>query len=636
MNSRELREKFLDFFEKHGHTIVPSSSLLPADPSVLFTTAGMQQFKEYYLGNPSPYGKRVASCQKCFRTSDIDEVGDAKHLTFLEMLGNFSFGDYFKKETIGWALEFLVENLKIPIKRLSFTYFGGENGILEDQESLKILEDLKIPREKIFPAGRKDNFWGPTGKEGPCGPTVEIHYDLTGNSCQKEKNCIPNCECGRFVELWNLVFNEYYQDTEDKITPLGQKGVDTGMGLERLTLVSQKKESIFETDLFSPIIFEIEKMIGIKEISSFERLYTPSIAFEKEFEKIKYQRAFRIIADHIRASVFLSSEGILPSNIERGYVLRRILRRAIRFGKLLILPDNFLIPLAKKVIEIYSGKADISSKARYKDVYPEITTKSTDILTVFQNEEENFRRTLERGLKQFEKISARGEISGIDAFHLFDTYGFPLELVQELAIERGLSVDIKGFKEAFDKHREISRAGMEKKFGGVGREVTSETTKLHTATHLLQAALRKVLGGHIKQMGSDITPQRLRFDFSHPNKMSVEEIKKVEDLVNQKIKEDLEVKKEEMLYEKAIKSGALAFFREKYPKIVSVYSIGDPSDPSGRVFSKEICAGPHIKRTSELGHFKIIKEESSGAGIRRIRAILDSNPPTALPPSAGP
>jgi len=608
MTSKELRKNFLEFFEKKGHKIVPSSSLIPSDPSVLFTTAGMQQFKEYFLGKPSPYGNRVTSCQKCFRTSDIDEVGDVKHLTFLEMLGNFSFGDYFKKETIGWALEFLVENLKIPIKSLWFTYFKGENGIPEDQESLKILEDLKIPQEKIYKFGRKDNFWGPTGKEGPCGPTVEIHYDLIGKPCQKEKNCIPNCECGRFVELWNLVFNEYYQDTGDKITPLGQKGVDTGMGLERLALVLQKKESIFETDLFSPIIFEIKKMIGIKEISSFERLYTPSIAFEKEFEKMKYQRAFRIIADHIRASVFLTSEGILPSNVERGYVLRRILRRAIRFGKLLTLPDNFLIPSAQKVIEIF------------KNIYPEITTKSTDILTIFQNEEENFRRTLERGLKQFEKISAKGIISGINAFHLFDTYGFPLELVQELAIERGLSVDVEGFKEALEKHREISRAGMEKKFGGVGKEATSETTKLHTATHLLQVALRRVLGEHVKQMGSDITPQRLRFDFSHPQKMTVEEIKKVEDLVNQKIQEDLEVKREEMPYEKAIKSGTLAFFKEKYPEIVTVYSI---VDPSGQVFSKEICAGPHVKNTSELGHFRVIKEESLGAGIRRIRAVLD-------------
>ena len=623
MTSRELRKKFLEFFAQSGHVIVPSSSLLPEDPSVLFTTAGMQQFKEYFLDKPSPYGNRIASCQKCFRTSDIEKVGDAKHLTFLEMLGNFSFGDYFKGEAIGLACKLLNSKFKIQNSKLWFTYFKGDEKIPQDEESKKILFKLEIPKERIYPFG-KDNFWGPTGKEGPCGRTVEIHYDLTGKPCQKGKDCIPNCECGRFVEIWNLVFNEYYQDynppatlppsagpSNGKLTPLKQKGVDTGMGLERLAMVVNNKNSVFETDLFSPIIFEIKKMTGQREISSFERLYVPSIALEKEFEKMKSQRPLRIIADHIRASVFLAAEGILPSNLERGYVLRRILRRTIRYGKLLNLPRHFLIPLAKKVIEIYQS------------VYPEIKSKETDILTIIQNEEERFEKTLILGLKQFEKIAKKGEISGIDAFHLFDTYGFPLELTEELARERDLPVDVKGFQEAFQKHREISRAGAEKKFGGIGKEATDQAIKLHTATHLLQAALRQILGKHVKQMGSDINPQRLRFDFSHPQKMTVEEIKKVEDLVNQKIREDLEVKKEDMNYEEAIKSGALAFFREKYPEKVTVYSIGDPSDPSGQAFSKEICAGPHVKRTSELNHFKIVKEESLGAGIRRIRAILD-------------
>jgi alanyl-tRNA synthetase len=623
MTSRELRKKFLDFFAQRGHVIVPSSSLLPEDPSVLFTTAGMQQFKPYYLGEKSPYGPNVASCQKCFRTSDIEEVGDAKHLTFLEMLGNFSFDGYFKNETISWALEFFIENLKIPLDRLWFTYFKGEGEIPEDKESRKILEDLKIPKERIQKFGRKDNFWGPTGKEGPCGPTVEIHYDLAGKSCQKGLptssggEYLPNYDCGRFVELWNLVFNEYEQDREGKISPLAQKGVDTGMGLERLAMVLQKKESIFETDLFSPIIFEIKKMAGQKEISSFERLYAPSIAFEKEFEKMKYQRPLRIIADHIRASVFLAAEGILPSNIERGYILRRVLRRTIRFGKLLNLPKNFLIPLAQKVIEIY------------KDIYPEIFSKETDILTVFQNEEEKFSKTLEKGLKHFRlqiencKLKNQKIIPGKVAFDLYQSYGFPLELTKEMAGEEEFIVDEEGFEREFEKHQEISRAGAEKKFGGVGKEASYEAAKLHTATHLLQAALRKILGEYIKQMGSDITPQRLRFDFSHSQKMTAEEIKKVEDLVNQKIKENLEVKKEEMSLKEALRSGALAFFKEKYPEKVTVYSIGDPSDPSGRVFSKEICAGPHVKRTGELGHFKIVKEESLGSGLRRIRAILE-------------
>jgi len=610
VTSKELREKFLAFFGKRAHKIVPSSSLIPTDPSVLLTSAGMQQFKEYFLEKKSPYGKRVCSCQKCFRTSDIEEVGNIKHLTFLEMLGNFSFGDYFKEGAIKYALEFLVDNLGIKKERLWITVFQGMQKpqiIPKDLESQEVWQMLGIPKTRIFEFGMEENFWGPTGEEGPCGPTTEIHYDLTGKPCQKGKNCIPNCDCGRFVELWNLVFNEYYQDRNKKLTLLKQKGVDTGMGLERLAMVVQQKSSVYETDLFFPLIVEIRDRRGTGEGLSLN------------------WRAKRIIGDHIKGAVFLAAEGIFPSNVERGYILRRILRRAIRYGKLLQgqgpakagrHPPNHppegplgrregcsLIPLAQKAIEIY------------KDIYPEIKSKEADILTVIQKEEEKFEKTLEIGLKEFEKITKKGDIAGIDAFHLFDTYGFPLELTVELAKEKNLKVDVKGFKKAFEKHREISRAGVEKKFGGIGKEATYEATKLHTATHLLHAALRKVLGEQVKQMGSDITPQRLRFDFSYPQKMTNEEVKKVENLVNQKIKEGLEVKKEEMKYQEALKSGALAFFKEKYPEKVTVYSINN--------FSKEICAGPHINRTSELGHFKIIKEESSGAGIRRIRAILD-------------
>jgi len=544
MTSKELRKKFLQFFEKKGHKVVPSSSLLPADPSVLFTTAGMQQFKPYYLGEKSPYGSNIASCQKCFRTSDIEEVGDNKHLTFLEMLGNFSFGGYFKKEAISAAYELLNSKFKIQNSKLTFTYFKGNKEVPEDIESKKIWLKLGIPENKIIGMSREDNFWGPTGEEGPCGPTTEIHFNG--------------------VEVWNLVFNEYYQDKNKKLTPLKQKGVDTGMGLERLAMIVQNKNSVYETDLFSPIINEI-----------------PS----------ENEKARRIIADHIKSSVFLISEGIFPSNVERGYVLRRILRRAIRYGKLLNLSKNFLIPLAQKVIEIY------------KDIYPEIKSQETDILTAIQIEEEKFEKTLETGLKEIKKIP---QMTGEKAFFIYETYGFPLELTEEIT----RVIDREKFFQSLEKHREISRAGVEKKFGGGGEF----SPALHTATHLLHAALRKILGEHIKQMGSDITSQRLRFDFSHPQKMTPEEIKKVEDLVNQKIKEDLEVKKEEMPYEKAIKSGALAFFKEKYPEKVTVYTIGD--------FSKEICAGPHIKRTSELGQFKITKEESSGAGVRRIRAVL--------------
>ncbi len=562
MNSEELRQRFLRFFEKKGHKIVPSSSLIPTDPSVLFTTAGMQQFKPYYLGEKSPYGFNVASCQKCFRTSDIEEVGDESHLTFIEMLGNFSFGGYFKEEAIKLAYEFLFKDLKLSINNAIFTVFQGDKDVPVDEESIRIWKSLGISEAKIKKHGREDNFWGPTGEEGPCGPTTEIL--ING------------------IELWNLVFNEYYQDKNKKLTTLKQKGVDTGMGLERLAMISQKKPSVFETDLFSPLIQEIEK----NSLEAYSLNPKP----------------YRIIIDHIRGTVFLIYEGILPSNVERGYVLRRVLRRAIRYGRVLNLPKNFLIPIAKKVIKIY------------QNVYPEIKSKTADILTVIQNEEEKFSKTLERGLKQFERVIRKGDIKGEDAFHLFDTYGFPLELTIELAKEKGVKVDIRGFEESFEKHREVSRAGAEKKFGGVGKEATYQAIKLHTATHLLHAALRNILGKHVKQMGSDITPQRLRFDFSHPQKMTTKEIKKVEDLVNQKIREDLKVEKEEMKYEEALRSGALAFFKEKYPEKVTVYSIDN--------FSKEICAGPHVKRTSELGHFKIIKEESSGAGIRRIRAVL--------------
>ncbi len=554
MTSGELREKFLSFFEKRGHKIVPSSSLLPTDPSVLFTTAGMQQFKPYFLGEKSPYGPNIATCQKCFRTSDIEQVGDESHLTFLEMLGHFSLGDYFKKETIGWTYELLTKIFKIPSKCISVSVFAGDDKIPFDKESYEAWAEF-LPKECIRRGSREDNVWGPAGDEGPCGAANEVY--ING------------------LEVATLVFMEYNSARDGTLTELLQKGVDVGWGLERLAMVAQKKPSVFETDLFEPII---------KEISS------------------RNEKTRRIIADHIKSSVFLISEGILPSNVERGYILRRILRRAIRYGKLLDLPKNFLIPLAQEAIGIY------------KDVYPEIKSKEADILTVIQNEEEKFEKTLTEGLKQFEKVALKGEINGQDAFHLFDTYGFPLELTEELAKERGLKLDKEGFRQAFEKHREISRAGAEKKFSGVGKEAGYAGARLHTATHLLHAALRKVLGEKVKQMGSDITPQRLRFDFSHPEKMTPEQIKEVEDLVNQKIKENLEVRKEEIKYEEAITAGALAFFKEKYPEKVTVYSVNN--------FSKEICAGPHVKRTGELGHFEIIKEESSGAGVRRIRAIL--------------
>ena len=604
MTSNELRQRFLDFFKKRGHQIVPSSSLIPTDPSVLFTTAGMQQFKRYFLGEKSPYGNKVASCQKCFRTNDIDEVGDNVHHTFFEMLGNWSFGDYFKEEAIDYALEFLEKECGLQKEKLWVTIFKGESDIPRDEEVYRIWHKKGIKKEKIFEFGLKENFWGPVSAVGPCGPCSEIHYEKWTEPCRKRKLCGPNCECGRFVEIWNLVFMTYNKDEKGEYKPLVQKNVDTGIGFERLASVIQEKGSNYETDLFYPIIEEIVKNSPVSYDSN-----------------LRYRR---IIADHIKGTVFLASEGILPSNVERGYILRRILRRAIRYGKLLNLPRNFLIPLARKTIKIY------------QDVYSEVESKEADILTVIQNEEEKFEKTLSEGLKQFEKVSARGDIKGEDAFHLFDTYGFPLELTIELAQERNLKVDKKEFENALEKHRQISRAGVEKKFGGIGEEVTYQATRLHTATHLLHFALREVLGKHVKQMGSDITSERLRFDFSHFQKMTEEKIKKVESLVNQKIKEDLEIRKEEMGYEEAVRTGALAFFKEKYSEIVTVYSVAEPEQSEGEagnevsqgrtsateVFSKEVCGGPHVKRTSELGNFKIIKEESCGSGTRRIRAVL--------------
>lgn len=597
LTSQQLRERFLEFFKQRGHTIVPSCSLLPSDPSVLFTSAGMQPFKEYYTGKASPYGNRVCSIQKCFRTSDIDEVGDSTHLTFLEMLGNFSFGDYFKKEAIELAWKFLTgPSLRLAPERFWVTVFEGEGEIPRDEESAEIWHKrLGIDQEKIHQFGRADNFWGPTGKEGPCGPTTEIHYDLTARPCSKRKKCRPNCECGRFLELWNLVFNEYYQDEQGKLSLLEQKGVDTGMGLERLAMVVQAKASVFETDLFEPMVNELNSKLQRK---------TQNL-----------ERAKRIIADHTRGSVFLSAEGVFPANTEQGYVLRRLLRRAIRLGKLSGLEDGFLLPLAQRVIELY------------RETYPELGNRQSDILTILQKEEEKFAKTLARGLKQFEKVAAQGEIKGEEAFHLYDTYGFPIELTRELAKEKRVRVEEKGFQEALERHQAVSRAGALKKFGGLGidqlkgKREKLKVIKLHTATHLLHQALREVLGKHVRQMGSDITAERLRFDFIHPQKMTPEEIGRVEALVNQKIKEGLAVRRDEMSYEEAIRAGALAFFKEKYPERVSVYSIG-PLANAGQVFSKEICAGPHVRRTSALGRFKIIKEESSGAGIRRVRAVL--------------
>ncbi len=597
MTSFELREKFLKFFEGKGHKIVPSSSLIPEDKTLLLTSAGMQQFIPYFSGEKDVLedfrNRHLCSVQKCFRSVDIDNIGDDTHHTFFEMLGNWSVGEdpktgYFKEGAIKLALDFFVDELNLDKNKFWITIFKGEKDIPQDKESLEIWQEYGIPSERIIEFGLKDNFWGPAGKIGPCGPCSEIHYDRGKEYGCGDSKCGPNCEkCKRYVELWNLVFMEYNKDKDGLYAKLPQKNIDTGVGFERLIALLQKKNSAYETDLFLPVIKKIE------EISN------------KKYEKNKEN--FRVIADHVRGSVFLIADSVLPSNIERGYILRRILRKIIGYEKLLNLPRNFSISLAQKVVEIY------------QDIYPEVKSNETDILTVIQNEEEKFKKSLERGYKETISVIEKGDLNGLVAFNLHSTFSISLELIEKISEEKGVKINKKLFRKDFEKakkrHQKISRAGVEKKFGGVGKEATLEAAKLHTATHLLHQALRGVFGEHVKQMGSDITPQRLRFDFSHSAKMTEEEIKKVEEIVNQKIKEDLEVKKEELPYEEAIKSGALAFFKEKYPEKVTVYTIGD--------FSKEICAGPHVERISELGRFKIIKEESSGAGVRRVRAILN-------------
>lgn len=587
MKVSEIRKKFVNFFKERGHTIIPGTPLTFPDPTILFVNAGMVQFKPYFLKEKEPPARRIVNYQKCFRTVDIEKVGtNGRSLTFFEMLGNWSIGDYWKKEAIEFAFEFLTRVLKISKEKLWVSVFRGEKGIPPDEDSERIWKSVGISKEKIVKLGMEDNFWigGPVG---PCGPCTEIYYDLgEGVGCQK-KECHPGCDCDRFLEIWNLVFMEYYKDEKGNLSLLPLKNVDTGAGLERLATVLQNKTNVFETDLFKPIIDELYQLKGPGP---------------------ENKKAERIIADHVKGAVFLISDGVLPLNVEKGYVLRRILRRAIRYGRILSLPKNFLIPLAKRVAEIY------------KDVYPEVKSKESEILSVIQNEEEKFEKTLDRGLKKFEKMWEKGNFSsasqsGRAAFDLFQSYGFPLELTAEMVKERRGTVNVEAFKKALQEHKEVSRAGAEKKFGGIGKEPIYEATKLHTATHLLHAALRKVLGETVKQMGSDITPERLRFDFSFQRKLTSEEIKKVEELVNQKIKDGMKVKKEEMDFEEAIKLGALAFFKEKYPKRVTVYTIGD--------FSKEICAGPHVKNTKELGRFRIIKETTSGADIRRIIAILE-------------
>ncbi|MFA5755158.1 MAG: alanine--tRNA ligase [Candidatus Paceibacterota bacterium] len=585
MDSNELRKTFLDFFESRGHKIVPSSSLLPTDPSVLFTTAGMQQFSLYLAGKKDvikDFGSRhLTSCQKCFRTDDIEEIGDDTHHTFFEMLGNWSIGQddsgYFKAGAIDYALEFL-EKIGLDKKRMHITVFGGEGDILKDDEAISIWEKKGIA--SISECSKKDNFWGPVSLTGPCGPCSEIHYDRGESFGCGKPDCGPNCDhCKRYVEIWNLVFMQYFKNESGEYELLNQTNIDTGIGFERLLSIIQGKNSSYETDLFIDVISEIKKMS------------------QKEDEQ-----AYRIIADHIRGSIFLIEAGITPSNVGQGYILRRLIRRFIRYGNILGLEKRFW----SKLVEITIDK--------YKGVYPEIDNK--EIYNIIEKEDDRFSLTLDRGLKIISEVEK--DLSSKEAFDIYQTYGFPIEMIKEELSKKGISIDEKGFDLEVKKHQEISRIGAEKKFGGVGSG--ENTSSLHTATHLLHSALRNILGNDVHQMGSDINNERLRFDFSFNRKMNPEEIKEVEDLINLKIKEGLKVKKEIMPLSEAIESGALSFFKEKYPEEVSVWTIYN--EDTGEVFSKEICAGPHIENIETLKSFKIIKEESSSAGVRRIKAVI--------------
>jgi alanyl-tRNA synthetase len=577
MTSRELIKKYLAFFERRGHKIIPSAPLIPEnDPTVLFISAGMQPLVPFLLGESHPAGKRLANVQVCLRTDDIDEVGDNSHHTFFEMLGNWSLGDYWKKEAISWSFEFLTKELCLKKDRIWVTCFEGDKDAPKDTESAEIWESLGISKEKIVFLPKKDNWWGPAGETGPCGPDTEIFYDTTGKP--HGDNCRPGDNCGRFFEIWNDVFMEYNKTKDSKYEQLKQRNVDTGMGVERtMAVILGLKDDYKVSDLWGEIISKIE------EIS------------DKKYEG--NEKAFRIVADHIRAATFLLAEGVVPSNKERGYVLRRLVRRSIRFAKNIGIKKLFLKEIADVVIE------------NYQDNYSQLSKSKNEIGNQISEEENKFNQTLEKGLREIEKLE---KLDGKIAFFLYESYGFPLELTEEIAKERGQKINKKVFEEEFEKHKELSRTASAGMFKGGLADNSEEVTKLHTATHLLHAALRKVLGETVSQKGSNITAERLRFDFSHPQKLTDEELKKVENLINEQIEKKLPVSFETKTLDEAIKKGALHFFAEKYGKEVKVYSIDN--------FSKEVCGGPHVKNTSEVGHVRIIKQEKIGSGLIRIYA----------------
>jgi len=583
MKAIEIRNKYLKFFERYGHAVVPSAPLVPEnDPSVLFTTAGMQPLVPYLLGEKHPAGNKLVDYQKCVRTVDIDEVGDNRHLTYFEMLGNWSLGAYFKEEAIAMSFEFLTKELGIPVEKLSVTCFAGDEDCPRDEVAAACWKKAGLPADKIYFFGKEDNWWI-AGEEGPCGPDTEMFYDTGKEPCCPD--CNPSCGCGKYVEIWNNVFMEYYKYANG-YRKLEQKNVDTGLGLERMAMLLQGKATPFDTEIFAPIMQKLEELASVSDLQS-----------------------KRIVAEHLRSSMMMISDGAKPSNVDRGYVLRRLIRRMTRhLNKLQINLDEL-----ERLINLTIDNAF--------EMYPELEPNRSMIVSTIIEEKNKFMKTLSHGEKEFEKALAKAREEGKDKitgdviFKLYETYGFPPEVTEELAKENGFELDFSEFDILFKAHQEKSRLGSEQKFKGGLAEQNEVTIAYHTATHLLHKALQIVLGEHAKQKGSNITVDRLRFDFSHPEKMTKEQLEEVEKIVNEKIAEDLPVTCEEMTLEEAKASGATGLFENKYGEKVKVYSIGD--------FSKEICGGPHVTHTAELGHFKIKKEESSSAGVRRIKAILE-------------
>ena len=588
MDAQEMREKYVDFFKSKEHSYISSAPLIPEnDPTVLFTTAGMHPLVPYLLGEKHPAGRRLVDFQKCVRTGDIDEVGDPSHLTFFEMLGNWSLGDYFKKESIGWSYEFLTDVLGMDPNSLAVTAFEGEGDIPRDDETAEIWKSHGMRDDQIYFYGKEDNWWGPAGQTGPCGPDTEIFFDDGRPKCGPK--CGPSCHCGKFTEIWNNVFMQYFKDAEGKFTPLKQMNVDTGMGLERILRILNGKETVYDTPLFSGIIGKVEelsgKMYGVDEDDT---------------------RAFRIVADHLRAATFILGDGVTPSKMGQGYILRRLIRRASRYMSKLGIENACMKEIAEVVV------------AEYSKAYPELQRNSEFIYTNISSEEEKFRKTLTKGLRRFNEVIANNKpgdvLDGKAVFQLYDTFGFPIELTQELAAEQGMKVDIEDFEGRFKNHQQNSRAGADQQFKGGLADHAVETTKLHTATHLLNAALRVHVSPDIQQKGSNITAERLRFDFNLDRKCTPEELKAVEKYVNDAIKAAIPVVCEEMPIEQARERNAIGVFGDKYGEMVKVYTIGD--------VSCEICGGPHVSNTSELQGFKIKKEESSAAGVRRIKAVV--------------